>query len=199
MEVKKFLLILLFIITIKCIESKKSLRTFVVSQDKPPKPKPLTDFTAYDSREKNRWYLIRTTSTDLDTIVIIDYRAKKIIANVEGEWVNNIFNVTFSIYDDTLDKWIDGVMLRKSKVFSTKYEIQWNNERLYIKPSAFRKTMKIYKETSNELYAQFRYRSIWRTWSKYKYDLQIYTTKLPDALYLMIMTVMHHTTQLHNV
>jgi len=43
----------------------------------------------------------------IDTIVVTDHSAKNMVANLEGERVHNIFNVSFSIYDKKLDKWID--------------------------------------------------------------------------------------------
>ncbi|UJR11188.1 hypothetical protein I4U23_015369 [Adineta vaga] len=199
MESKLFsLVLLLFILTIKCIKSETVYRSFVVIQDKPPKPKPLTDFTAYDTREKNRLYLIRTTSSDIDTITLFDYRAKTMMANVEGQWIDGIFNVSLSIYDPKSDRWVDGTMTLSKSFLSYTYNLRWNDERFVIKSRSFIKTIKIYKESPEQLVGQFRYRSFWRSGTKYKYDVKIFTNKLPDAFFLLPLTIIHHTEKLTN-
>ncbi|CAF1134888.1 unnamed protein product [Adineta steineri] len=190
------LILLLFFITIKCIQSKSVIRSYVIIQDKPPKFKPLTDFSVFDSREKNRLYLIRTISTDLDMIILGDYRTKKMVGKVEGKWTNGIFDVNLLIYDEKSSKWIKGTMKRISKVFSSKYQIRWNGVSLIVKRNMFRKTIKVYEEVSKEVQAQFRYRSIWRSGLKYKYDLKIFITKVPDAILFLALTITHHTENL---
>ncbi|CAF0751857.1 unnamed protein product [Adineta steineri] len=196
MELKVFSLILLFIIAIKCIESKKPVRTFLVVEDWRPEKKPLTEFTVYDSSEKNRLYLIRTIFTDLDTIIRTDYRAKKIVGNVEGEWTNRIFNVSLSIYDKTSDEWIDGTMGCDRIYFTSYFSFLWNGEKVVFKSYNFSKTIKICKQMPGPLVAQFRYRSLWRSVFIYKYDLKIYDTNVPDVVFLLGLTIIHHNEQL---
>ncbi|CAF1287881.1 unnamed protein product [Adineta ricciae] len=195
---KKLILFLLLslILAIKCAKSETAVRSYVVKEDKPPTLKPLTDFTAYDSREKDRIYLLRTTSSDIDTITLFDYRARTMIGNVEGEWINGIFNVSLSIYDPKSDKWVDGIMTLVRGLLSYTYKLNWNNQRLVMKSKSFTKTIKIYDESTNQLMGQFRYRSFWRSGTKYKYDVKIFTNKLPDAIFLLSMTVVHHSEKL---
>ncbi|CAF1287288.1 unnamed protein product [Adineta ricciae] len=162
MKLNLFLLLSL-ILAIKCAKSETVVRSYVVKEDKPPILKPLTDFTAYDSREKDRIYLLRTTSTDIDTITLFDYRARTMIGNAEGEWTNGIFNVSLSIYDPKSDKWVDGIMTLVRSFLSYTYKLNWNNQRLVMKSKSFTKTIKIYNESPDQLLAQFRYRSFWRS------------------------------------
>ncbi len=114
------------------------------------------------------------------------------IANAEGEWIDNIFNVTMSIYDKKLNKWIDGTMKAMNATFTKTYRIVWNQKSLIIKRRFYTKTIKIYNERPEELVAEFRHRFRWSSKSQFKYNLKIYSDQLPDAVYLLALTIMHH-------
>ena len=192
MALKWLALLTLVLLTIEYTECKTPSRVFVMKQDTPPKKKPLHDFTAYDAREKARLYLIRTTTTDVDAINIFDYRARSMVANVEGEWIGGVFNATLSIFDSKSEQWIEGTMSRTWGLFKNTYKLRWNNDKLLIKRNMLSKTVEITDELSKQLLATFRYRSIWRAGLKFKYDVKIYTTRLPDSLYILIVTIFNH-------
>jgi hypothetical protein len=164
----------------------------LVIQDKPSKKKLLSDFTVFDLSGKNQLYRLKTSATDIDSVMLVDHPAKNMIANAEGEWIDNIFNVTMSIYDKKLSKWIDGTIKRLKQSFTKTYRIEWNQKSLIIKCKFYTKTIKIYNERPEELVAEFRHRARWLNKFKYKYDLKIYSDKLPDAIYLLALTIMHH-------
>ncbi len=192
MDCKIFLLILFLVIILQCIESKKVHRSFLVIQDKPSKKKLLSDFTVFDLSGKNQLYRLKTSATDIDSVMLVDHPAKNMIANAEGEWIDNIFNVTMSIYDKKLSKWIDGTIKRLKQSFTKTYRIEWNQKSLIIKCKFYTKTIKIYNERPEDLVAEVRHRARWLNKFKYKYDLKIYSDKLPDAIYLLALTIMHH-------
>ena len=192
MALRTFLSILFLTLLIECIESKKVIRWFVLIQDKPVKGKPITDFTVFDSSEKNHLYRLRSSATDIDTIMLVDHPGKNMIANAEGEWIDETFNVTISIYDKKLHKWIDGTIKRILQSSRDKYRIVWNNRSLIIKSQLFTRKIKIYNEFPEGLVAEFRLRARWLNKMKYKYDLKIYTDKFPDAIYLLALTIMHN-------
>jgi hypothetical protein len=177
-----------------CVESKPKVnRSFLVVADARTKAKPLPGFSVFDSTGKKLLYRLKTSSTDIDSMILIDYPAKNMVANAEGEWIDNIFNVSLSIYDYKLNKWTDASFRKIFDLFTGKYQILWNNESLIIKRGFFTKTIKMYNEKQNVLIAEFRYRSIWRSGFTYKYDLKIYSDKLSDAIYLFAVAIMHHT------
>ncbi len=192
MNCKIFLLILFLVILLQCIESKKINRSFLVIQDESNKKKPVNDFTVFDSSGKTQLYRLKASVTDIDSVMLVDHPAKNMIANAEGEWIDNIFNVTISIYDKKLNKWIDGTMKAMNGTFTKTYRIVWNQKSLIIKRRFYTKTIKIYNERPEELVAEFRHRLRWSSKAQFKYDLKIYSDQLPDAVYLLALTIMHH-------
>ena len=193
MTLRSFLvLFFVLFLTNECIQSKKVVRSFVVIQDKPIKGRPLTDFTVFDSSRKSQLYRLRSSTTDIDTIMVVDYPAKNMIAYAEGEWIDGKVNVTISIYDQKSTKWIEGTMKRQVKLSPEVYRIEWKNETYLIRIPFLTKTIKISKERPDELIGYFRHRARWLNKLKYNYDLKIYSDKLPDAFYLLALTIMHH-------
>ena len=183
---------LLLILAIGCIQSKKLIRSFVVIQEKAIKGKPITNFTVFDSTGKVQLYRLRSSVTDMDEMMVVEYPAKNMIANAEGEWIDGKVNVTFSIYEKKLGKWIEGNIQRRVQQSPEDYRIEWNNQTCIIRVRWYTKTIKIYKERPEELIADFRHRARWLNKLKYNYDLKIYSDKLPDALYLLALNIMHH-------
>ncbi|CAF4658357.1 unnamed protein product, partial [Rotaria sp. Silwood2] len=91
-----------------------------------------------------------------------------------------------------LHKWTDGFIQRNAHMFSTDYTIQFNNQQLIAKSSNYSKNIKVYDKKKNELLAQFRARARWLSWKPVKYDLNIYSNQVPDAIYFFLVLIMDH-------
>ncbi len=178
--------LLLFIFLIKFIESKKTLRTYVVKREAMISGNPLSGYSVYDSKEKTILYRLKTVSTDIDSIMLVDHLTKNIVGNLEGEWTD-VFNVTLSTYDQNLNKWLDGNIKRTVVFLMEKLQIQWNGFRLVMKKRKFSRTRKFYDEQKNDFIAQFRRRARLFDSTPVKYDLKIYSNKIPDSIYFLIL------------
>ncbi|CAM4871274.1 unnamed protein product [Rotaria socialis] len=82
---KIFSVLLFLIIFTKYTESKSLRRSYLVVKS---------------SDEKKLLYRIQTSTSDIDTIILVD---NPIVANTEGIWVDKTVNVTFSLYGYELD------------------------------------------------------------------------------------------------
>ncbi|CAF4329191.1 unnamed protein product, partial [Rotaria sordida] len=75
--------LLLFILLIKYIESKKAIRTYVVVRNATAHGKPMYGFRIFDSKEKTSLYRIRVSSSDVDSAILVDNLEKNIMANIK--------------------------------------------------------------------------------------------------------------------
>ncbi|CAF1245613.1 unnamed protein product [Rotaria sp. Silwood1] len=184
--------LLLFILLIKCNEAKKAQRMYVVVRNATTPGKPMYGFRIFDSKEKTCLYRIRVSSSDVDSAILVDNLGKNIMANLKGIWIENLVNVSFSVYDSKLNKWTDGFIKINAHVLSLDYIIQFNNEQLIANLGNFSKKIKVYDKKKNELLAEFRVRSRWLPWSSAKYDLKIYSNQVPDAIHFFLVLIMDH-------
>jgi hypothetical protein len=188
-------LLVLSVILVKSIQSKKPIRTYVVGRKAMISGNPLPGYKVYDPKETRVLYQLKPMSSDVDTIILVDDQKKNIVGNLEGEWTSqwpleDKFNITFSIYDYNLNKWIDGTIKRDRGFFNQKLQIQWNEFRLVAKKSDFSYTTKLYDERGNDLLSQFRWQSVWSTSAtKPKYNLKIFSDKVPDAISFFILAI----------
>jgi len=192
---KLFFLLLFLIITIEYIQSKKALRTYVVKRDDKIKRKQLSAYTVYDSIGKNILYRLIPFSTDIDTIILFNYPEKNMIANLEGEWIDDIFNVTFSIYDKKLYNWMDGIIQLDKSGWSEKYVIFWNSKHLNTKNGFFSTNVSVYNAQKKELLAEFWNSSGWFS-SDRKFDLKIYSDYVLDTIYFFLLAIDDHRWQI---
>ncbi|CAF3754724.1 unnamed protein product [Rotaria sp. Silwood1] len=172
-------------------DARKSHHTYVIVRNATASGKPMYGFSIFDSEEKRHLYRIRISSTEVDTAILIDNYRKNIVANLKGIWIEKLVNVSFSVYDSKLGKWTDGFIQRNTHTYED-YTIHFNNQRLSAKSSRFSKNIKVYTQQQNELLAQFRYRTRWLSWRPVKYDLNIYSTKVPDAVYFFLVLIIDH-------
>ncbi|CAF5113545.1 unnamed protein product, partial [Rotaria magnacalcarata] len=122
--------LLVFTIFIKCIDSKEPIRSYVAIKNKTTTKGFIHEIAICDSQEKKVLYRLKTSTSDIDTIILVDQQTKNIVANLEGIWVDGTFNVTFSIYDTKLNKWTDGTIKRIARVADDDYAIKYNNHHL---------------------------------------------------------------------
>jgi hypothetical protein len=189
-------ILLLLIITVEYIQSKETLhRTYIVQRDNVIQKNQLSAYTVYDSSGKNILYRLKPTSTDIDTIVVTDYPAKNMVANLEGEWVENTFNVTLSIYDKKLGKWIDGNIRKDPHSAFDKYFIFWNMKHLNTNGKLFSSRVQIRNTHQKELLAEFR-RRYWHSFRNRQFQLKTYSSEYPDIIYFFILAINDHRIQI---
>jgi hypothetical protein len=117
-------------------------------------------------------------------------------ANLEGEWVDKVFDVTFSIYDKKLNTWIDGVVKKVPSAFRKKYSIEWNSKRLNVQTSVFTSTIRVYQASKKELVAEIRKLAFWHGISDTKFRLKIYSQQYPNEIFFFIVAMNDHQVQI---
>jgi hypothetical protein len=110
----KLFLFLLFLILIKNIQSKKSIRKYLLIRDEKVDKNGLSQFSILDSIGKEYLYRLKTSN---DGVMIISYPSKDIVGYLEGEWINEIF------YLNT-NQWTNGTIQKIFYLFIEKYLIQ---------------------------------------------------------------------------
>lgn len=194
---KLIFFLLFFIITIECIQSQKQqvVRTYTVVPDNVMKSDQLISYTVYDSSKTKFLYKLKSSSAhDIDTIEVISSAGKNMVANLEGEWVEKIFNVTYAIYDYKLNKWIDEFIYKNSTMFSDVYKTRWNSINLHTKTGVFSKTIRVYATSQNKLFGEIRKRSSWS--GDINFEVKIYSNECPPVIYFFIMAINDHRKQI---
>ncbi|CAF3209001.1 unnamed protein product [Rotaria sp. Silwood2] len=184
--------LLLFIVPIKCIEWKKENHTYVVVPNKTIRPNQLYGFRIFDSKQKTLLYQLKVSSKDMDTAMLVDNPTKNMVGNLEGIWIDKAFNITFSVYDNKLIKWTDGIIQSKWHLLSPYYTMEYNNEQFIAKWKGVSRQANVYTKNQNELLAEWRPPTLSLLWKYPKYNLKIYSNKLPDAIYFFLLLVMDH-------
>ena len=182
-----FCLALLLFITIDCIQSQKALRTFIVHRESIFRNNRLSNYTIYDASEKTIVYRVKTIFTDIDTMMLIDYPAKNVIANVEGDWARGIFNVSLSIYSSKAQKWIDGIM-RTTAGFLNKYAIYWDGKEVIVMYKFLSNKKGFYDKDEKVKFGRFSVYSKWYQ-TAIKYKVEIYSNYVPDAIYFFSLAI----------
>ena len=171
------------------------MRTFIVHRESAIRNNRLSNYTIYDSKEKTIVYRVKTIFTDIDTMMLIDYPAKNVIANVEGDWAVGLFNASLSIYSSKAQKWIDGIMRPTPTTLWDKYSIYWDAKQVILRYKFFSTKMGFYDRKEKEKFAWFFQYSKWyRTAIKYK--VEIYSNYMPDAIYFFALAIIDHRIQL---
>ncbi|CAF3268857.1 unnamed protein product [Rotaria sp. Silwood2] len=184
--------LLLFILLVKYIESKRADRTYVLVENARSNRLELNGYTIFDSKEKRSLYRLTASISDIDSAILFDDSGNNIIANLEGVWIGGKVNATFSIYDSKLNKWTDGNIQRTAHWFSVDYTVEYNNEQVIANRKNKASKGKIYHKKKNELLAKFHVRSQWVSETPRKYNLEIYSNKVPDAIHFFLLLIMDH-------
>ena len=191
---KTLLFLGLFIIVIGSIESNKVKNVFMVVRDRGIQDNRLSNYTIYDASEKNQLYRIKTVSTDIDTMIMVNYPAKNMVGNLEGEWAESIFNVTFSYYSTKSHKWVDGVMKKIHKTFHNRFSIEWDSKYVLMRDSFWSNMMKFYDKQEKTLLAKCQDYS--EFFGKFKYKITIYSDYLPNPIYFLALAIADHRYQI---
>ncbi|CAM4897805.1 unnamed protein product [Rotaria socialis] len=184
----KLFLLLLFIILIKSIQSKKLISKFLLIRDDTTDKNGLSRFSVLDSSEKQYLYRLKNSNDDSNLLLIVSYPSKDVLGYVGNEWRNETLNVTFEIYNSTINQWTNGTIKKLPNLFTEKYLIEWNSQNFMMKKKLFSIHHKFYDECENVL-AQFRMRFRWFNWRLIKYNLELFSDKLPEIIYFFLIAI----------
>lgn len=187
-----YLFVVLLGLTIENIYSLH--RTYTIVVEKILNENRLLNYTIYDSMGLKRLYRMRTLQNDIDTILLVDYPAKNLVGNCEGEWAWDKVDVSFSIYSYSLSKWIDGKISKRVHLLRQKYSIEWDSKEVIMKSDLFSHAMSFYTGPQEIFLGQFKdTSSLFR--NNAKYQLQIYSNYMPDQIYFFALAMISHQIQ----
>lgn len=191
-EMMKLLIILiLFLILIKEIDSKKWIRRYVLIRDEELDKKGLSQYSILNWNEKEYLYRLKTSYADDDEIILINYPDENQIGYLNGQWKNETVNTTFELFHFDENQWKNGSIEKIFNLFIEKYLIKWNDQLFYLKKILFSDRWKFVNSNGNE-FAHFEMRFRWIPWSSVKYHLKISSENLPDQILFFVFLIQDH-------
>jgi hypothetical protein len=142
------------------------------------------EFTIYDTSEKNVYYRIESNYGILQDVEVIVYPSKQVIGLLQSK-IKFLFlyEAEISTLDSQSNQWLNGTIEKKFQLLGKSFNIDWNGHRITMASEPLAFTSKIH-DTNGQLLAQFRIRPASIFWAK-KYDMQIFSNKYPEQLYLL--------------
>ncbi|CAF4500949.1 unnamed protein product [Rotaria socialis] len=165
-----------------------TLSKFLLIRDDTTDKNGLSRFSVLDSSEKQYLYRLKNSNDDSNLLLIVSYPSKDVLGYVGNEWRNETLNVTFEIYNSTINQWTNGTIKKLPNLFTEKYLIEWNSQNFMMKKKLFSIHHKFYDECENVL-AQFRMRFRWFNWRLIKYNLELFSDKLPEIIYFFLIAI----------
>ncbi|CAF0942524.1 unnamed protein product [Rotaria sordida] len=182
------ILFLLFITIITCSTSK---REYVIKKDFLTGIK-AGEFSVYDQTGKILQYRIESRYNALHSVELVAYPSKQVIARLKNQITLLLYKGKLEILDPKSNKWITGTINQKLKVLNHKSTINWNGRQLTMKHNVASFTTKFFDEKQrNRLMAEYRIHVVSSVVTN-KYTMKIFTDELPDALFLLCLTVRDH-------
>jgi hypothetical protein len=140
-------------------------------------------FFIYDETRKQLEYCIESRAIPRDNFDVIAYPSKQIIGKLRAQWTWWDYLARFSMLDLNSNQWIDGNITSRGDSFVDKYYIEWTEGRILMKnPAKSANSYYIDLFESVTVATLKRYRRFMTT---SEYDLEVYSDKYPQALYLM--------------
>ncbi|CAF1452758.1 unnamed protein product, partial [Didymodactylos carnosus] len=120
------------------------------------------------------------------------YPLKEIIANLEGEWEIEIDKASFPILDNRSNQLIDGNITRSFYLLRAQYSISWNGTTIIMKDHSLSTHIELRDVKQNNLLAKIRHTSGWFQRATSKYQLDVFSNKVSDAVYFFALAIMDH-------
>ncbi len=177
---------LLFVFTCISVNSETVVRNYVVRKDFLADIKK-REFDIFDQTESTLQYYIEAKRNFGEKIEIIAAPSKQVVAKLKRN-ISFMYKATISVLDPRSNRWIDGKIKQNMRVAGSKYTIEWNGEKVVMKTIFGTLSTEFRDEKNGIPLAEFRKR-LSSLVSVNKYDLKVYSNKLPDAMYLLIIAV----------
>ena len=192
MLVSRFAWIAILLVTITPTnQSKNILRSYVVRKDRILPDFQLAKLSFYDSVDKSRLFSIETYESDIHSVQLFAQPSKKVLGALEGVWKQQILNATFSFLDVRSNQWKDGSIVRNAHLFAHKYTISANGKQILMKGKySTTGVVELRDKKGKDLLAQFQPRIRHFNSLSLKYDLKVFSNKVPDMVYFFALAVM---------
>jgi hypothetical protein len=148
------------------------------------------ELSVYDKSEKHLYYRIESDYGILQTIKLISLPSTQVVGRLQAKLKLLLYKAEFSTGDLASDRWINGSIEQRLKLFGDLFDIQWGKYSMSLKKKFGSFTNKFF-DKDGKLVAQFRLRPSSLFWTK-KYDMKIYSDKYPEQIYLLALAVIDH-------
>ncbi|CAF0735948.1 unnamed protein product [Adineta steineri] len=150
-------------------------------------------FSVYNSNEQQLQHRIQSQIALWQIIELVSYPSNQVIAKLHMQWLALLYNANISIFDSSSNQWINGRIRRHFQFFGDQYTIEWNGQSIVMETKIFSLTTKYHYQNQETILAQFHRRWISLIWTN-KYDLEIFSKEIPDAIYILALAAKDHNT-----
>jgi hypothetical protein len=126
----------------------------------------------------------------LQTIKLISLPSRQVVDRLQAKIKLFLYKAEFSTGDLESDRWINGSIKQRLKLFGDLFDIQWGKYSMSLKKKFGSFTNKFF-DKDGKLVAQFRLRPASLFWTN-EYDMKIYSDKYPEQIYLLALAVIDH-------
>ncbi len=187
MLIRFFISILLLSIFIcVSVNSQSNIRNYVVRQDFFSDVK-RREYDVFDQTETNLHYYIEAQRLGRETIQVFASPSNEVVGRLRREF-GFMYKATISILDSHSNRWINGTIKGNMRLFGSKYTIEWNGERVSMKTKIGTMAIEFRDEKNKSRLGELR-RRLSSVLLASKYDLAVFSNKLPDAVYLLTLAV----------
>ncbi|UJR12371.1 hypothetical protein I4U23_016548 [Adineta vaga] len=148
-------------------------------------------FSIYDSNEQQLHYRIESQYALWQISELVEHPSNKVIGKLHMRWLALLYNANISIFDSSSNEWLHGRIRKHFQFFGDHYTIEWNGKTIVMETKVFSLTTTFYYQNQETLLAQFHRRWISFIWRN-KYDLEIFSKQIPDAIYILALIARDH-------
>jgi hypothetical protein len=154
------------------------------------------EFSVYDTSEKNLYYRIESNYGIMQNNKVISYPSKQEIGRLQAQIKPLLYKAEISILDSQSNQWINGLIQQNFQLLGGSFNIDWNGYRITMETEAVSLTTK-FNDANGQLLAQYRTRPASLFWTR-KYDMQIFSNKYPEQIYLLGLAAREHVVSSKN-
>jgi hypothetical protein len=165
------------------VHSQEINRTYLIKKDfvsglKGPQ------FTVYDTTGQIPQYRIESKFGATHDVQVFSLPSKELLGRLKTPVRAFIYKATITIFDNSINQWINGTIERNFKLTRNNFTIIWNENTIIMEGTTGSLNTAFIEQPSGNTLAQFQ-KSVSFSVLRNKYDLQVLSNKYPDVLYFL--------------
>ncbi|CAF3070621.1 unnamed protein product [Rotaria socialis] len=142
------------------------------------------EFSIFDKSGKNLQYRIESKYLGLQKIELVSYPSKQVVGRLNSKVTWFLYEATFEILNSQTQQWITGSINQKLQILNHRSVIEWNGRRILMEHNIASLTTRFLDDQrGGQLVAEYKVSLASMFWAT-KYSLQIFSSDLPDALFI---------------
>ncbi|CAF3937818.1 unnamed protein product [Rotaria magnacalcarata] len=142
------------------------------------------EFSIFDKSGKNLQYRIESKYLGLHKIELVSYPSKQVVGRLNSKVTWFLYEATFEILNSQTQQWTTGSINQKLQILNHKSVIEWNGRRILMEHNIPSLTTRFLDDQrGGQLVAEYKVSLASVFWAT-KYSLQIFSSDLPDALFI---------------